>query len=117
MPPRPARAPAAFLTSYQVVLVAPLTEPQRKSIEAFFARESLVVAQVRKGKQREVDIRPLVSILQVQGREVHLSLLSVPGRPGISARAVLSEVVGIPEEEALLARIRKTKVVGQDAIP
>ena len=112
----PTKAPAAFLTSYRVVLAAPLTEPQQRSIEAFFGLESLVVAQVRKGKRREVDIRPLVSILQVQGREVHLSLISVPGRPGISARSVLIEVVGIPEEEALLARISKTKVAGHDAI-
>jgi hypothetical protein len=113
----PATAPPAFLASYQVVLAAPLTEAQLERIAGFPRRESMVVAQLRKGKRREVDIRPLVSLLQGEGRELHLDLISVPGRPGISARTVLAEVVGIPEEQALLARIRKTKVVEHAAIP
>ena len=115
--PPPAKPPAALLTSYQVVLAAPLIESQRESIADFLARESMVVAQVRKGMRREVDIRPLVSAVQGQGRDMRLELLSVSGRPGISARAVLTEVVAIPAEQALLARISKTRVVGHAAIP
>jgi radical SAM family uncharacterized protein/radical SAM-linked protein len=113
----PATSPAAYLVFYEIFLASPLTESQLGNIEAFFARESMVVSQVRKGMRREVDIRPLVGIMQGHGRDLHLELVSIPGRPGISARSVLSEVVELPADEALLALIRKTKVVGQAAIP
>jgi hypothetical protein len=113
----PAKAPAAFLVSYHIALASPLTEAQLSRIEAFFTRESMVVAQVRKGMRREVDIRPLVKKLEGEGRSMHLELLSIPGRAGISARAVLTEVAELSEDQALLARISKAKVVGQTAIP
>jgi radical SAM-linked protein len=113
----PAKAPAAFLVSYDIALASPLTEAQLSRIETFFTRESLVVAQVRKGMRREVDIRPLVKKLEGEGRGMHLELLSIPGRAGISARAVLTEVAELSEDQSLLARISKAKVVGQIAIP
>jgi radical SAM-linked protein len=114
---QPAGSPAAFLASYEIILASPLTESQLRGIADFFARESMVVAQMRKGMRREVDVRPLVSMLQGQGQNLRLALVSIPGRPGISARAVLAEVVKLPGNQALLARIRKIKVVGQAAIP
>ncbi|MHB8789368.1 MAG: TIGR03960 family B12-binding radical SAM protein [Desulfobulbaceae bacterium] len=113
----PAKTPAAFLVSYHIALASPLTGAQLSSIETFFTRESMVVAQVRKGMRREVDIRPLVKKLEGEGRSMHLELLSIPGRAGISARAVLAEVVELSADQALLARISKAKVVGQAAIP
>ncbi|MHB1349111.1 MAG: TIGR03960 family B12-binding radical SAM protein [Desulfobulbaceae bacterium] len=114
---RPARTPPAFLSSYQVTLASPLTGPQLAAVEDFLSRESMVVAQVRKGVRREVDIRPLVRTLQGTEEELFLELLSIPGRAGISARAVLAEAVQLTEEQSLLARICKTRVVGLVEIP
>ena len=113
----PAGVPESLLTSYEVLLAAPLSAAQLRKIPEFLERESLVVTQVRKGTQREVDIRPLVSLLQGQGQSLQLEVFSYPGRPGVNSRVVLSEVLGLAAEEVLLARVRKTKVVPLPANP
>lgn len=113
--PAPGKTPEAFLTSYLVSLASPLSALQLRLIEEFFARESMVVAQVRKGGRREVDIRPLVRALEVEGRTLHLELRSVPGQPGVNPRGILTEVVAMAADQVQFARVKKTRVIGLPA--
>ncbi|MDW7772066.1 MAG: TIGR03960 family B12-binding radical SAM protein [Desulfobulbaceae bacterium] len=101
----------ATISSYTVRLHKPLTSLQKEGIDNFLAACSLLIQRVRKNKIREVDIRPLVRELRAEGETVAFDLISYHGRSGVSPREILQQVVGLEEDEALLARIKKTRAV------
>ena len=83
---------------------------QQENIARFMAAASYVVERVRKGKRRELDIRPLVSSLESEGATLAMTLVSIQATAGISPKDILKEVAGLSEEDVLLARIKKTAV-------
>lgn len=97
--------------SYRLQLPRPLTQEQIDTINAFIGQESFVIQRIRKKKKKELDIRPLVQELQVKGLELTLEIICYHGRAGVSPREVLVHAVGLSEDEALLTRVRKLRVV------
>jgi radical SAM-linked protein len=108
----PAGSPAMFLAFYRVELEEPLSAMQEEAIRQFLAQEALVVVQTRKGGRREVDIRPLVQAIRAEGTNLFLELRSIPGRPGVSPRTVLAEVLGLSAEQVQYLLITKTQLTG-----
>lgn len=101
----------AVVASYSVRLPEPLSREQLARIGDFLARQSFVIGRFRKNTVREVDVRPLVRDMHAEGDGMAFDLISYPGRAGVSPGEILRHVAGVKEHEALLARIRKTKVV------
>jgi len=101
----------AQLASYSIHLHEPLSRHQQESIRDFLSRQSFVIERIRKNKSRELDIRPLVKDIRVEGNNLAVELISYHGKAGTSPREILQHVVGLAESDALLARIKKTRVV------
>jgi len=101
---------ATQVISYRVHLNKQLTAGQQEKINQFPEQESFVIERIRKKKKKALDIRPLVKHLQASGNDVHLELFSISGRAGVSPKEILHHIVGLDEENVLLARVKKTGV-------
>ena len=107
---KPEREPEALLVEYTVTPVNALSDKQRESIARFLAGEHHFVERVRKNRKKQLDIRPLVHSLETEDSALTISLISMQGKAGINPKDILREVVGLSEEEVLLARIKKNRV-------
>ncbi len=112
---KPDREPEAVLVDYTVTLEKPLTDAQQRRIADFLAGDSHVIERIRKNKKRELDIRPLVSSIGVDGSTMAVTLISFQATAGISPKDILREVAGLSDDEALPARIRKKAVTNFSA--
>ncbi|HDO30594.1 MAG TPA: DUF2344 domain-containing protein, partial [Desulfobacteraceae bacterium] len=99
-----------IVTSYEVVLVRTLSREQRDNISRFLSLKSFTITRVRKGRQRELDIRPLVQSLNAGGSSLDFELISYNSQAGVNPREVLELVVQLPEDERLLARVKKVGI-------
>lgn len=104
---KPDSEPEALLVDYTLTLVNPLTDEQQSNIDKFLVCDMHVVERVRKGKRRQLDIRPLLFSLAADGTAMTMSIVCVQGKAGISPKDILKEVAGLSDEDVLLARIKK----------
>jgi radical SAM-linked protein len=107
---KPDKEPEALLTNYSVSLANEMTDEQKTRIEKFLSEKSFIIKRVRKKKTREVDIRPLVSSIELEGNVIYLELLSFQGKAGVNPKEILKEVVGVTDEDALLAGMKKNAI-------
>ena len=77
-------------------------------IAGFLQQESFIIDRFRKNRHKDLDLRPLVTCMELREEVLYLELLSHQGQPGANPREILEKVLGISEREALLARIIKT---------
>jgi hypothetical protein len=76
------------------------------------AQESLPVVVVRKGLERQLDLRPLLQGMRLTPEgQLELSLFNAPGQPGGKPVEVAAKLFGLLEEEA--RRIRVLKVASE----
>ncbi len=99
-----------IVTSYEVVLVRPLSREQLDNISRFLSLKSFPITRIRKGRQRELDIRPLVQSLNAGGSSLDFELITYNSQAGVNPREVLELVVQLPENERLLARVKKVGI-------
>ena len=85
-------------------------EDVQQKITNFLTRESFVIDRFRKNRHKDLDLRPLVTGMEFDGKLLRLELLSHQGQPGANPREILQKVLGFGEREALLVRIMKTGV-------
>ncbi len=108
--PRGKQTPKDMVVSYQVRLGPDVDGPAvAKRIADFLARDSFIIERVRKKKRRELDLRPLVLALRLEGAELAMELLHPHSAAGTNPREVLTRILGLSEEQALLASIVKTR--------
>jgi radical SAM family uncharacterized protein/radical SAM-linked protein len=81
--------------------------PALEDLERVMAQESLPVVVLRKGLERQLDLRPLLHGLALtMAGELELSLFSAPGQPGGKPVEVAAKLFALPQEE-----IRRTRVL------
>ncbi len=107
--PAPGRAEGGAVVSYEITLPGTDSGIAARA-DAFLAVPSFVVGRVRKGRKRELDLRPLVDRLEIAGATIRLDLRSDPGRAGTNPREILEQVLGLDRERALRARVVKVAV-------
>lgn len=94
-------------TTYRVGL---RQAPAQAEIDSLLARESLPVVVLRKGRERHIDLRPLLRGLRLAADgELEMTLLSAPGQPGGKPLEVAGRLFDIPEEELHGVRILKIR--------
>ena len=99
---------AGHLVTYRIDLGRSLSSADRDRLAGFLALAAFPVQRVRKGQQRQVDVRPLVEALAVQtDGSLHLTLNGGPGRASIKPLELLGEVLKWPEPLLLDARVCK----------
>ncbi len=110
------KVPQSLLTSYTLTLARLLTEQEKERTRQFLASESYVVTKTRKGKTSEIDIRPLITLLNITGPgSVQLEMVGVSAQPGIKPLEAISQILGLDKEEALATKILKIAWRAMDA--
>ncbi|MFA6899085.1 MAG: TIGR03936 family radical SAM-associated protein [Desulfurivibrionaceae bacterium] len=82
--------------------------PAQAELDRVMAQESLPVVVLRKGLERQLDLRPLLHTLRLTPEgQLEVSLFSAPGQPGGKPVEVAAKLFGLPEEEIRRARVLK----------
>ncbi len=102
------RGAMSGIAKYEVRSPAFPAEELKSKIANFLSQEKFIIDRFRKNRHKELDLRPLVTSMEVHEGVLSMELLSHQGQPGANPREILQKVLGFSEREALLARILKT---------
>lgn len=101
--------PQSTLNFYKVDLPRELTESETEAIKQYLNTDMFFVARQRKGKTKEVDIRPLIeNMAKVNGKTLSFQIRSTAGTPGVKIQEALSQIFSMPQEDILESKILKT---------
>ena len=106
------KAPTTQLVSYQFVLPESVDlEKVSRRMEEFLALEQFMVERVKKKKKkiikRERNIRELVRMMELDGRQIEVDLIHPHNSAGTNPREILEKALQLSGEEAVLTRIVK----------
>jgi len=101
--------PAITMKSYQILFKNPLGPDKLDNLKDFLASESYPIEKIRKGKKKELDIRPLVAQANYSQNILLLDLIHNSDAAGVSPKDFLVFGLKLGEDEACLARIKKTR--------
>ncbi|PID75118.1 MAG: B12-binding domain-containing radical SAM protein [Deltaproteobacteria bacterium] len=88
---------------------------QRQAVDGYIASSSYPVKKLRKGKEKSLDIRPIVERLAfISEREIRMQIIVENSRPGIKPIEALSAILGLTEEEAAAVCIVKNSWQQED---
>ncbi len=99
------------MVTYQIVLDDISEEVQQEIISRFLEQKQCIIERVRKRKKRELDLRSFVSDMRWVGTGIELDLFHFHGKAGTNPREILVKGLGLSEEQALLARIKKAFLI------
>ena len=103
------RLPQDIISTYEITTPFQLTDQEKKSLAEFVALEQFVVERTRKGKKKQLDIRPLIPALSVVAENrITLEISSKSGAPGIKPTEALRHILHRDEREMLSCRVMKT---------
>ncbi|MGV1099407.1 TIGR03960 family B12-binding radical SAM protein [Thiovibrio sp. JS02] len=92
-------------TTYRIGLAA---MPGKGEIAKVLARETLPAVVVRKGREREIDLRPLLAGLgQSADGQLELVMLSAPGQPGVKPLEMVAALFALPAAMLISSRVLK----------
>ncbi|HIJ78229.1 MAG: TIGR03960 family B12-binding radical SAM protein [Desulfobulbaceae bacterium] len=92
--------------------------PSHEAVQAALARESIPASFVRKGKQRPVDLRPLLHELAITpDQELSLGLISEPSVAGVKPVEMVATLFALPDNEVQQIRVLKVKSEGYNVHP
>ncbi len=107
--PHSGKLPQAIETSYILELATPLTQQQHVAIKDFLQSEEVFITRERKGKKRQLNIRPLVSSLRIlDEKTLQLNAISKEGAPGSKPAETIRHILGFDEQSVLQTIITKT---------
>jgi radical SAM family uncharacterized protein/radical SAM-linked protein len=116
------KAPVTQVVSYVFTLPESVDREEiAVKTAAFFTAEQFMIERIRKGKRRELDLRALLSRLELEGQqegrggELLVDLIQPHATAGTNPREVLEKVLGLSGEEALMVRIVKISSIEHDA--
>ena len=101
------RIPQDIACDYEIAGLN-LPENAREHLANFLASASWPVMRERKGKERQVDIRPLVAACAVRDNVLFLSLDYRGGESGVKPLEAAAEIFSLAPELLTEGRIRKT---------
>ena len=101
--------PQHLEASYTIVINPGLSDIEKSRIELFLSRKHWMISRTRKGKVKEIDIRPMVSSLSLQSdSSLAMSLITRSGSPGINPLSALEHILGRNREDLITACVKKT---------
>jgi hypothetical protein len=101
--------PQKLSTSYNLTLPTNITDSEKLLVEEFIKSAVFIVAKTRKGKTKEIDIRPLIKEFSIINSDmVRLQTVSASAQPGIKPLEALTEILKLDKERSLQTRILKT---------
>ncbi len=103
------KIPQNIINSYKVQLPRELTGSETSAIADYLESDLFFVSRRRKGRDSDLDIRPLVEDMALtNGRSLSLRIKAMVGRPGIKVQEALTHILTWPESDVQETRIIKT---------
>ncbi len=107
--PLAGKLPQELKTTYSISVEKSLIEEEQNKIKSFLAADSHYISRRRKGKTKQIDIRPMIdTITIVSDMDITMKIITRSGFPGIKPLKVLEHILGRSEEELLTSSVRKT---------
>lgn len=107
--PHSGKIPQKLELSYLLYLNRTIDDSEKNMISEFLNSDDFFVKKTRKGKTKQINIRPLVLDISVPSPDIiGLRLLSASAQPGIKPIEAITEILKLPPETALQVRIKKT---------
>lgn len=103
------KMPQKIRISYNLTLPGNITDSERVRAQEFVNSKSYVIGKTRKGKTKQIDIRPLINEFSIFNSEMaQIEIDSASTQPGIKPLEALTEILGLDKERSLQTRILKT---------
>lgn len=103
------KIPQSVLNTYTVSLPRPFSEHEKNAIRDYLDSKEYCVSRIRKGKTKQIDIRPLLQDIKlVEEDTLEIQILSTAGTPGVKIDEALANICSIPQDELLQSRLKKT---------
>ncbi|MEN8142560.1 MAG: TIGR03936 family radical SAM-associated protein, partial [Thermodesulfobacteriota bacterium] len=103
-----------LLTCYHVRPMVPIDS---NLLAAALTGEEMTITVMRKGRARTIDARPMVrQMIEIEDGVVELQLETETGKAALKPMEIISAVLCLSAEEAVLARIRKIWCHGVDKV-
>ena len=94
--------PPVTESRYTLCLPRPIDGTEVEMAERFMAADEFVITRTRKGKTRNIDIRPLISELSIHNEDTFvMRVITRTAEPGIKPSDALQHIFGMTETEAL----------------
>lgn len=107
--PHSGKVPEKIRTSYSLTPPGGLTDTEIRRLTAYLDSSSFIIDKTRKGKTKQIDIRPLVKDIALgDAGVVLLEIVSASAQPGIKPLEAVTEILGLDRERSLHTRIVKT---------
>jgi radical SAM-linked protein len=103
------KVPQTICIAYNLTLPGAITDSEKNRAENFINSTSFLISKTRKGKTKEIDIRPLIINFSITNPDlVQLEIVSASTQPGIKPLEALTEIFGLEKERSLQTKILKT---------
>lgn len=103
------KAPQELKTAYTISLEHGLGEDEQNKLKSFLTAASFIISRKRKGRVKEIDIRPMIDTIEVVSiTEITMKIITRSGSPGIKPLKALEHILGKSEEELLSSSVCKT---------
>lgn len=94
------KIPQKMRVSYSIHLPTEATAAQKEAAELFYAGESFLIQKTRKGKTKEINIRPLIERFAFTGpQDIEIDIIAETSQPGIKPRDAVTHVLGLTEDD------------------
>ena len=101
--------PQHVVSHYRISLDRPLTDKEEGRLSDFLNATAFTVERSRKGKIKEIDIRPLVVTLKRESEDIlSLQLISRATEAGVKPLEALEAILARGHEDLLSAEVVKT---------
>ncbi len=103
------KIPQSVLNTYTISLPRPFSEEEKHAISSYLDSSEYLVSRMRKGKTKQIDIRPLIQDIQlIEEDTLEVRIMSTAGTPGVKVDEALAHICSIPKEELLRSKLKKT---------
>ncbi len=102
------KIPQKLQLVYRLIFDREFTQEENHRAETFLDNDQFLIQKTRKGKTKEIDIRPLIVDCTItKPTEIQLTLVSASAQPGIKPIEAITEILGLDGETATRVKIRK----------
>ncbi len=102
------KIPQNTLTVYEVTLPRNILPEEKERLDTFKESTSFTIQRRRKGRIKELDIRPIVKEITLAGEaQIHMHTMNRSGSPGVKVQEALMHILGLNTNTQLLLKVKK----------
>ena len=112
----PDKIPQQICMSYTLTVDRVLTRQEIERVDIFSKSDSFIIKRSRKGKIKQLDIRPLIKRIRCTKPDtIELETINISSMPGIKPVEALLHIIHLDQNTALRTSILKTSWSAMDS--